>query len=400
MVAERVGGTAGRLGSVISVATPRTPLPPPSRSPRCSRGPTAWAPTPQHQLRRRQHLRQGHGDRPGHRRAGRAPVGQGLRRRPGHAHRGRPRRAPARPAARARQRLPRGRARGRDGRRVRLLPASARAAPPRRSTPRCTASWTRRTSTTCTLTPASRFATAADGEALTARVLRRPGRVGAVAASRLPARPRHRRDQGANPRRSGDPRRPRHHRLGRRPAMSARRTRWRSSHRAEVPRRAGRAAPVRPVRDTTRCRLPSAARGPRPWLRDPGPRLHGQAAGRPLHRQRPGRARLPRAARSTRPRRAGHVLPRPLPAHQGPALVLDLPPDAPLDDVVARLRELHAAYRADYRPTTSGTRPRTPRRCAARTRRSSWSLASACSASARTSRPRGWPGSSTSTRST
>jgi rhamnulose-1-phosphate aldolase/alcohol dehydrogenase len=30
-------------------------------------------------------------------------------------------------------------------------------------------------------------------------------------------------------------------------------------------------------------------------------------------------------------------------------MVLDLPPDAPLDEVVARLRELHAAYRADYR---------------------------------------------------
>ena len=29
-------------------------------------------------------------------------------------------------------------------------------------------------------------------------------------------------------------------------------------------------------------------------------------------------------------------------------MVLDLPPDAPLDDVIARLRELHAAYRADY----------------------------------------------------
>src|SRR6202020_21578 len=30
-------------------------------------------------------------------------------------------------------------------------------------------------------------------------------------------------------------------------------------------------------------------------------------------------------------------------------MVLDLPPDAPLDEVTARLRELHAAYRADYR---------------------------------------------------
>ena len=29
-------------------------------------------------------------------------------------------------------------------------------------------------------------------------------------------------------------------------------------------------------------------------------------------------------------------------------MVLDLPPDAPLDDVVARLRELHTAYRTDY----------------------------------------------------
>jgi rhamnulose-1-phosphate aldolase/alcohol dehydrogenase len=29
-------------------------------------------------------------------------------------------------------------------------------------------------------------------------------------------------------------------------------------------------------------------------------------------------------------------------------MVLDLPPDAPLDDVLARLRELHTAYRADY----------------------------------------------------
>ncbi len=30
-------------------------------------------------------------------------------------------------------------------------------------------------------------------------------------------------------------------------------------------------------------------------------------------------------------------------------MVLDLPPDAPLDDVISRLRELHVAYRAEYR---------------------------------------------------
>ena len=47
------------------------------------------------------------------------------------------------------------------------------------------------------------------------RVLRRPGRLGAVAAARVPARPRHRRHQARAPRGDrGDPRRARHHRLG------------------------------------------------------------------------------------------------------------------------------------------------------------------------------------------
>ena len=43
------------------------------------------------------------------------------------------------------------------------------------------------------------IATAADGEELDQGDLRRQGRLGAVAPPRLPARPRHRRDQGANP---------------------------------------------------------------------------------------------------------------------------------------------------------------------------------------------------------
>ena len=68
---------------------------------------------------------------------------------------------------------------------------------------------------------------------------------------------------------------------------------------------------------------------------------------------------------------------------------------------IARLRELHAAYREDYRAyyerhADAGL----ARRCAAPTRRSCWCPASACSASARTSRPPGSPASSTSTRST
>jgi len=32
----------------------------------------------------------------------------------------------------------------------------------------------------------------------------------------------------------------------------------------------------------------------------------------------------------------------------GPPLVLDLPPTAPLDEAIARLKELHSAYREEY----------------------------------------------------
>ena len=45
------------------------------------------------------------------------------------------------------------------------------------------------------------LATAADGEKLTARVLRRPRGLGAVAAARVPARPGHRRDPASRTRR-------------------------------------------------------------------------------------------------------------------------------------------------------------------------------------------------------
>ena len=54
-------------------------------------------------------------------------------------------------------------------------------------------------------------------------------------------------------------------------------------------------------------------------------------------------------------------------------MVLDLPPSAPLEAVIARLRELHASYRADYRAyyeRLCGRRRR--RRCAAPIRRSCW----------------------------
>lgn len=81
-------------------------------------------------------------------------------------------------------------------------------------------------------------------------------------------------------------------------------------------------------------------------------------------------------------------------------LVLDVAPTAPLEEAVARLKELHAAYREEYAAYYERhAEPDSPP-CAAPTRRSCWCRVSACSASARTSRPPGWPASSTSTRST
>ena len=106
------------------------------------------------------------------------------------------------------------------------------------------------------------------------------------------------------------------------------------------------------------------------------------------------------AEKQQRARRARHLLPGPLPAHQGPAAGGRPPAGAPLEDVVARLRSCTPPTARSTPPTTTGTPPRTARRCAAPTRRSCWCPASACSPSARTSRPRGWPASSTSTRST
>ena len=68
-------------------------------------------------------------------------------------------------------------------------------------------------------------------------------------------------------------------------------------------------------------------------------------------------------------------------------LLLDLPPAAPIEDRIARLRELHAEYRASTRSTTAATPTRPPHRSAAPTRPSSSSPGSACSASVPTARP-------------
>ena len=338
----------------------------------------------------------------------RAAVGQGLRRRPRHAHRAGPGRAAARPAARAGRRLPRRRARGRDGRRLRLLPARPgrcravhrhRHARPGRRRPR--------------RPPAPRLRHrdrhrrrrrgADPGD------LRRPGGLGAVAPPRLPARPGHRRRPAGQP--AGDrlrPRRARHHRVGR----DQRRVRGQLAgdhpHRRGVHRRAHRAprrrgphpfGPVRPGYEP----LPEDERRARAARAGPGAAragLHRPPAGRPLHRHRGG-ARLPRPREARPAGRARHLLPRPLPAHQGPAAG-----PRPARHRTARRGRRPARASCTRRtgrttaPTTSGTPTADSRRCAAPTRRSCWSPASACSPSARTSRPPGWPASSTSTPST
>ena len=107
------------------------------------------------------------------------------------------------------------------------------------------------------------------------------------------------------------------------------------------------------------------------------------------------------AQKLTRAGRAGHVLPGPLPADQGQA--------AGRRPARARRpsRRSWPGWWSCTRPTapttratTTATPPPTAPRSGARTRRSCWSRAWACSPSARTSRPPGSPASSTSTRST
>ena len=123
-------------------------------------------------------------------------------------------------------------------------------------------------------------------------MLRRPGGVGAVAAARLPARPRHRRDQGRRTRRRSACILGGH-------GITA----WgETSEQAEansleiirtgagVPGRTRRRRAVRPggagQRGAARGR--TARQGRRDLPDRPRPRLHRPAAGRPLHRQRAG----------------------------------------------------------------------------------------------------------------
>ena len=153
---ERVGGQPGRLG--------RMSLKPARRRPRRGRGrldarravePARRGPA-EHELRGRQHLGQGLGDRSGDRRAGRAALGQGLRRRPRDADRGAGSRCSGwTGCARSSTSIRASSARTRWSARS-TTASSAGAGRRRRSTPRCTASSTPTTSTTSIRTPGSR----------------------------------------------------------------------------------------------------------------------------------------------------------------------------------------------------------------------------------------------------
>ena len=277
----------------------------------------------QHQLRRRQHLRQGHRDRPGHRAAGRAALGQGLRRRPRHADR-----AAASPCCGSTGCARWSTSTRASTARTRWSPRSttactAAAAPRRRSTPPCTA-WSGRAHVDH-LHPDSgiALATAADGEALTRecfgdRVVwvpwRRPGFQLGLDIAEIAEK---------NPQAIGCI-------LGGHGVTAWGETSEQcEANSLEIIRTAerflaerGTAEPFGAGRCPATRRCPTAERRLRAAALAPvirGLASHRQAAGRALHRHR-RRPRLPRPRRSTRRLAAlGTSLPRPLPAHQGAA---------------------------------------------------------------------------------
>ena len=207
------------------------------------------------------------------------------------------------------------------------------------------------------------LATAADGEQLTKRLLRRPGRLGAVAPPRLPARPRHRRGQGGEP--AGDRRHPRwarHHRVGRdqrrgRGQLAGDHRPRRGLHRGERRRRAVRRDRARQraaARGTSAA--PRRPRSPRPSARSglDRPAQVGHFTDTDVVLDFLAR----REARAAG--RARHLVPRPLPAHQGQAAGA-----RPARRRVDRRRRRPAGASCTSStarttpPTTSGTPPRT-----------------------------------------
>ena len=172
---------------------------------------------------------------------------------------------------------------------------------------------------------------------------------------------------------------------------------------AGVPRRARRGGAVRPGRAGQRAaaRGGAARQGGRDLPDDPRARLHRPAP--QVGHYTDSDAVLEFLAREKLAPLAelGTSCPDHFLRTKVKPLVVDLPATASVEEILARLRELHAAYRADYRAyyerhATPGlaadARRRPGHRARARRR--------ACSPSGATSRPPGWRASSTSTRST
>ena len=248
------------------------------------------------------------------------------------------------------------------------------------------------------------LATAADGEALTKQIFgdrvvwvpwRRPG---------IPARARHRRDQAAQP--AGDrhhPRRPRHHRVGRHLRRGRGALAGDHRHRAALHRHQRQAATVRSRRWPATARCPTRERRAKaaalaPFIR--GLASTDKAAGRALHRRS---AVLEFLGASEHPRLAalGTSCPDHFLRTKVKPMVLDLPADASVDECRTpagrTARGVPRRLPGVLRPPRDRRQPRHPgRRPGDRAR----SRASECSATARTSRPRGSPVSSTSTPST
>ena len=238
-----------------------------------------------------------------------------------------------------------------------------------------------------------------------AGVLRRSRRVGPLATAGLPARPRYRGHPADHPDAIGAI-------LGGHGI-----TAWGDTsdgvrgelardhpHRRGFIAEHGRPDPVRPViagyEALAGRRAPGPGRRPRSRSSAAWPRRTGRRSA--TTRTSDGRPRLPVARGPPASGGARDVVPRPLPADEGPA---DGP--RPAADGAARGRRSPACASCTRRIATdyarllrAPRRARLARRCAAPTRRSSSSRASGCSASARTGRPPASPASSTSTPST
>ena len=259
------------------------------------------------------------------------------------------------------------------------------------------------TSTICTRTPGSRSRPPPTARA-DRGVLRRPGRLGAVAAARASS------SAWTSPRSRRPTRRRSASILGGHGITAWGETQRRvrgelaGDHR-DGPALHGRAGTRRPVRASARRYAPLPEPERRARAAALAPVIRGLAS---TDRPQVGHFTdaavvLDFLARAEHPRLAalGTSCPDHFLRTKVEPLVLDLPPAAPLDGG-ARPAARAARGVPDRLPglLRAARHRRTRRRCAAPTRRSCWCPASGCSASARTSRPRGWPASSTSTRST